>query len=135
MCLQAHNTRRSQHNLPKANIIEKDQLLRVGLFLVRPAGFEPTTFWFVAKHSIQLSYERTFYAFFSNAYVLYHKRNDLSRGILKFLKNIFRIFSHPLKTAVLTQYHLSETRNIFASSSTLLTIINAPDSAISTPLP
>ena len=26
---------------------------------MRPAGLEPATFWFVAKHSIQLSYERT----------------------------------------------------------------------------
>jgi hypothetical protein len=27
-------------------------------FLVRLAGFEPTTPWFVAKYSIQLSYSR-----------------------------------------------------------------------------
>ena len=28
------------------------------VFLVRLAGFEPTTPWFVAKYSIQLSYSR-----------------------------------------------------------------------------
>ena len=28
------------------------------LFYVRPGGFEPPTFWSVARHSIQLSYGR-----------------------------------------------------------------------------
>jgi hypothetical protein len=29
-----------------------------GFYMVRLAGFEPTTPWFVAKYSIQLSYSR-----------------------------------------------------------------------------
>jgi hypothetical protein len=39
---------------------EKGQILRSGLSyeLVRLAGIEPTTPWFVAKYSIQLSYSR-----------------------------------------------------------------------------
>ena len=36
-------------------------------FLVREKGFEPPTFWFVAKHSIQLSYWRI-HSFFDYAY-------------------------------------------------------------------
>ena len=30
------------------------------LFLVRQKGLEPPTYWFVASHSIQLSYWRTY---------------------------------------------------------------------------
>ena len=33
-------------------------LYELSTSLVRPAGLEPTTFWFEAKHSIQLSYGR-----------------------------------------------------------------------------
>ena len=36
---------------------ERHDFRRVFL-LVRLKGFEPPTFWFVAKHSIQLSYSR-----------------------------------------------------------------------------
>ena len=47
---------------PLAESLEKDKSPRVfllwGLHLVRLAGIEPTTPWFVAKYSIQLSYSR-----------------------------------------------------------------------------
>jgi hypothetical protein len=34
------------------------QLVAAGFYMVRLAGIEPTTPWFVAKYSIQLSYSR-----------------------------------------------------------------------------
>ena len=44
--------------------MEKGQISRSGLpyNLVRLAGIEPTTPWFVAKYSIQLSYSRPMHA-------------------------------------------------------------------------
>ena len=39
-------------------------------------GFEPLTFWFVAKHSIRLSYRHM--AFSQGAYIVYRARGRLS---------------------------------------------------------
>ena len=39
-------------------------------YMVRWKGLEPPTFWFVAKHSIQLSYQRKSYtAYCRNMYI------------------------------------------------------------------
>ena len=40
------------------NKIKIGQLVLFDFNMVRPVGVEPTTFWSVAKRSIQLSYER-----------------------------------------------------------------------------
>ena len=50
-------------------------------FLVRQKGLEPPTFWFVAKHSIQLSYWRVGALFARPLY--YHKFFSLSREIFE----------------------------------------------------
>ena len=40
----------------RANIIKKSSFVtKRGFFVARLGGLEPTTYWFVARHSIQLS--------------------------------------------------------------------------------
>ena len=39
---------------------KKSKYLKGTCFLVRWKGLEPPTYWFVASHSIQLSYQRTY---------------------------------------------------------------------------
>ena len=54
-CQDRHKSKKSQ------SLVKTDPLQPVDLqrkFLARLAGFEPTTPWFVAKYSIQLSYSR-----------------------------------------------------------------------------
>lgn len=53
-------------NIKKEHLVPKNKV-----FLVRQKGLEPPTFWFVARHSIQLSYWRT-YTLFSSAHIAYH---------------------------------------------------------------
>ena len=65
-CAKHNITRRKpnitaqQYNLPQANITEKTTCRNKSFFLVRQKGLEPLTYWFVASHSIQLSYKRIF---------------------------------------------------------------------------
>ena len=46
------------HRIAKTQRPKPESLENTGFFVVRLKGFEPPTFWFVAKHSIQLSYSR-----------------------------------------------------------------------------
>ena len=50
--------------------------------MVRLEGFEPPTFWFVAKHSIQLSYSRMS---FVEPCLYYHSEMRNARVFFKFL--------------------------------------------------
>ena len=54
------SVRLTSHELMQAQKEQKvcKQNLQTFVLLVRLAGFEPTTPWFVAKYSIQLSYSR-----------------------------------------------------------------------------
>ena len=48
-----------QRQMPDMFLLRKRKATRNGLLLLaRWKGLEPPTFWFVAKHSIQLSYQR-----------------------------------------------------------------------------
>ena len=57
--------------------------------LVRQKGLEPLTYWFVASHSIQLSYWRVCNKNDSvaNDYIFYHTFRQIARV---FLKNFFK---------------------------------------------
>ena len=50
----------ANHDCVKENT-KRWTFMGMSIFLVRLKGFEPPTFWFVAKHSIQLSYSRIRY--------------------------------------------------------------------------
>ena len=60
-------------------------------FLVRRKGLEPPTYWFVASHSIQLSYRRIDASLNALAYnsTWYYKMQALFWKKLKFLLNTF----------------------------------------------
>ena len=51
-------TLRPKGSSPFPGIKKRESSERTLFSLARPEGLEPPTFWFVARHSIQLSYER-----------------------------------------------------------------------------
>ena len=70
----------------------KKASLSTCFFMVRRKGFEPPTFWFVAKHSIQLSYRRLFRSGFHPTLLFYHKVFTLSTFNYLHLKLLFHLF-------------------------------------------
>ena len=55
--------------------------------MVRLKGFEPPTFWFVAKHSIQLSYSRMSFLQLRHHTTSSQKMQEIFSAFLKFFKN------------------------------------------------
>jgi hypothetical protein len=59
--------------------------VEAGFRVVRPGGFELPTFWFVARRSIQLSYGRTEFNYFSTAPSRASRLAATPRGPLEFM--------------------------------------------------
>ena len=89
------STPKEVHALPTSKFIwEKSKATTRNqvVALVRQKGFEPPTFWFVAKHSIQLSYWRIPFLFFASsltAWLVYQVFGVLSTKIWSFFKKHF----------------------------------------------
>ncbi len=71
---RAHNGR----SVDFADYLTRSKLL---ISLVRPAGFEPATYGFVVRHSIQLSYGRIHFFSLPNI-----KQPNISRNVMNLFK-------------------------------------------------
>ena len=86
-----------------------------GFYLVRLKGFEPPTFWFVAKHSIQLSYSRKLYRLLTTS-IEYHSLSKKAREICKKIKKSFCDYFLPLSRSFPPLSALAIHNQIFFSS-------------------
>ena len=53
-------------------------------FLVRQKGLEPPTYWFVASHSIQLSYCRMLFCALADSYIIIAQPSGNCKSFFQF---------------------------------------------------
>ena len=68
-----------------------------GSYLVRRKGLEPPTYWFVASHSIQLSYRRISSLSLMRSYII-ARAFEKCKCFFAFFENFPFIFAHAVRT-------------------------------------
>ena len=117
-CFVFSNFRRTRFTSEAWTKAKNLLLKRVTGFLVRLKGFEPPTFWFVAKHSIQLSYSRKLRRSLT-ASLGYHTFLKKARGFLIFFKKLFSWSAAQLITPLIRHHCITYASFIFTHPTNL----------------